>query len=85
MHVFTSTYNVPTVNVAVLPRQTAAAAATDGGRGGAGGTKKKLQDATQDELMSLVRHHSSRLKIVEEEYGKLKQKVCTVALEFGKI
>ena len=25
--------------------------------------------------MSLVKHHSARLKIVEEEYGKLKQKV----------
>ena len=32
--------------------------------------------------MSLVKHHSSRLKIVEEEYSKLKQKVC-VGLEFG--
>lgn len=50
--------------------------------GGAGSTKKKLQDATHDELMSLVKHHSSRLKIVEEEYSKLKQKVCA-GLEFG--
>lgn len=51
------------------------AVAIGGGGGGGGGTKKKLQDATNDELMSLVRHHSSRLKIVEEEYSKLKQKV----------
>ena len=46
-----------------------------GGGGGGGGTRKKLQDATHEELMSLVKHHSARLKIVEEEYGKLKQKV----------
>lgn len=51
------------------------AAAIGGGGGSGGGTKKKLQDATNDELMSLVKHHSSRLKIVEEEYSKLKQKV----------
>ncbi|CAM9414010.1 unnamed protein product, partial [Sphacelaria rigidula] len=56
------------------------AGASDAG-GGSGGTptkgtptKKSLQAATQDELMVLVKHQASRLKIVEEEYGKLKQK-----------
>lgn len=63
------------------------AGASDAG-GGSGGTptkgtptkgtptKKSLQAATQDELMALVKHQASRLKIVEEEYGKLKQKVA---------
>lgn len=50
---------------------------SDGGGEGTP-TKKKasIQTATNDELMLLCRRQGSRLKIVEEEYMKLKQKVC---------
>lgn len=50
--------------------------ASGGGGGDVSVAKKKLHEATHDELMSLVKHHSSRLKVVEEEYMKLKRKVC---------
>lgn len=61
-----------------------AASTTGGGGGGGGGggrsgdapkTMKRLQEATQEELVKLVKHQSARLKDVDEEYGKLKAKV----------
>lgn len=68
--------NPSTPPIGVLACFFAALILLAGGGGGGSSTKKRLQDATNDELMSLVRHHSTRLKIVEEEYSKLKQKVC---------
>lgn len=47
--------------------------------------KKRIEDASHDELIRLLQRQSGRLKFVEEEYGKLRQKVRTKMFLLGML
>lgn len=48
---------------------------TNGGYAGTASRRDVIQKATNEELMSLLKRQSARLKSVEAEHGTLKEKV----------
>lgn len=52
-----------------------AADMTNGGYAGTASRRDVIQKATNEELMSLLKRQSARLKSVEAEHGTLKEKV----------